>query len=240
MKTLLKISLLIISLSVTSCQVNFGQNKISGNRNVIEKTRTLSEPFTKIKASNGLDVFISEGKSNKIIVEADENLHDIIKTEVEDGTLRIYADKNIWRAKARKIYVTTSQLNAVSASSGSDVITEDEFTSKDFVAKVSSGADLTVRINALNVTGSSSSGSDLVLIGKAKNADLSSSSGSDIDAEKLITQHATASASSGSDINLYASKSLTAKVSSGADIDFEGNPETVNKKASSGGSVSKK
>lgn len=239
MKNLLKISTLVFAIALTSCQINFGQNKISGNRNVIEKTRKVSEKFNKVRASNGLDVFISEGKLHKIIVEADENLHETIKTEVKDGVLKIYSEENIWRAKARKIYVTTPELNSVVATSGSDVVTEDEFTTQSFVAKASSGADLLVRINAQNVSGKSSSGSDLKIIGKTKNADLSSSSGSDLDADELIAQNVIAKASSGSDIELYATKNLTARASSGGDIDYKGNPK-VDKKESSGGDISKK
>lgn len=240
MKNLFKINVLIILLSITSCQINFGQNKVKGNRNVIEKNRNIASNFSKIKVSNGLDVFISEGNTTKIVVEADENLHEIIKTEIEDGTLKIYSEKNIWRAKARKVYVTTSTLNTVSASSGSDVIVEDFFTSENFKASVSSGADLTVRINAKTISGSSSSGADLKLIGKAENAKLSSSSGSDLDASDLVAKNVTANASSGSDIEANATESVTANASSGGDIDFEGNPKEINKKASSGGSVDKK
>lgn len=240
MKTIIKLTLFFSVVAFSSCAIDTS-NKIKGSGNVIEKVRYNTNNFSKIKASNGLDVFIAEGNSTKIIVEADENLHDIIKTEIENGTLKIYSEKNIWRAKARKIYVTTPSLSAISASSGSDVITEDFFTSKHFEARTSSGADLTVRIKAKTLIGSSSSGSDLTLIGTAESAELSSSSGSDLDASDLIAKNVIANASSGSDLDANATEKITAKASSGGDIDFEGNPETiVTKKSSSGGSISKK
>lgn len=240
MKNFVKTALILgLIVTFTSCAFD-NVNKIQGNQNVIEKSRKITGNFTKIKASNGLDVFISEDKNAKIIVEADENLHEVIKTEIENETLKIYTEKGIWRAKSKKIYVSLPVLEAVSASSGSDVITEDFFTSENFDAKVSSGADLLVRIKAKSISASSSSGADLELIGKAENAELSSSSGSDLDAFELIAKNVIAKASSGSNLDAYATKSITAKSSSGSDIDFKGNPEIVDKKSSSGGSVSKK
>lgn len=240
MKTVTKTIILLLTLFVfSSCAIDT-INKIKGNQNVQQKQRKFTEDFTKIKASNGLDVFIFQGKNKKISIEADENLHDIIKTEVENNVLKIYTEKNIWRAKAKKVYVTLPSLNSITASSGSDVVLEDFFTSQNFTANTSSGADLIVRIKAENITASSSSGSDLKLIGKAENATLSSSSGSNLNAYELTAKNVTAKASSGSNIDANAIKSITAKASSGGDIDFKGNPEKVVKKASSGGSVSKK
>ena len=68
-----------ISTILASCNVDMF-NRIEGNRNVISKKRKVNDNFTKIKASTGLDVYITQGNKLSITVEADENLHEIIKT----------------------------------------------------------------------------------------------------------------------------------------------------------------
>lgn len=240
MKTFIKTIALFLSFLVfTSCAIDT-INRVKGNRNVKQENREITNNFSKIKVSNGLDVFIYQGENPKLTVEADENLQDIIKTEIKNGVLKVFTEKNIWKEKAKKVHITVNKLDAVVASSGSDVSMEDFFTSKNFDVKSSSGADITVRIKSKNFTGSSSSGADLVCIGKSENAILSSSSGSDLDAFKLQVKNVTAKASSGSNIDTYATESITANASSGGDIDFKGNPKKVIKKSSSGGSVSKK
>lgn len=240
MKTLMKITITFISVFLLSSCSTKMLNRIKGNRNVIEKTRKITQPFSAIKVSSGLDVFISEDTSSKVIVEADENLHNIIKTEVKNNILKIYTEKVIWKSKAKKIYVSASSLQSITASSGSDVITEDFFTTKNFEATASSGADLIVRIKTLHITGSSSSGSNLKLIGTAENAILSASSGSDLEAFGLETKNVTAKASSGGNVETTATKSIEAKASSGGDVEFKGNPKKIIKKNSSGGKVYKK
>lgn len=237
--TIKKLSvLLFLSVFISSCGVDMF-NRIDGNRNVITQKRKVHEDFTKVKVSTGLDLYIRQGDKVSLTVEADENLHDIIVTEVDNGRLKIYSEKNIWRAKARKIYLTVTNIEELKATSGSDAYSENTLKVKDFELSVSSGADANITVDADNITTSASSGADLRVSGKANTHYSSASSGSSISAYGLKSKDVTAKVSSGADINVYASESINARASSGGDIDYRGNPENVNKKTSSGGSVSK-
>lgn len=232
-------SILFLATFLSSCNVNMF-NRINGNRNVVTETRTVKDDFTKIKVSTGLDLYLTQGSSEEIIVEADENLQDIIITEVNKGILSIYADQNIWRAKSRKIYVTVKSLEALTATSGSDVYAEETLNVNDIKISATSGADIRISLNADTVETSSTSGSDIAISGVANNHISKATSGASIDAYQLESKNVTVKVSSGADINIYASESINAKASSGGDIDFKGSPKQINKKSSSGGSVSAK
>lgn len=230
-------ALLFIATVSTSCMID-GINSVSGNRNVTTESRKINDDFTKIDVGQGIDVYITQGKNTKLVLEADENLHKLIKTEVKNGVLKIYSKKNIWRAKAKKVYITASTINAIDVSSGADVTTENTINTDTFEIHTSSGADARINVNADTVNSSASSGSDLVIKGTANYHSTKATSGSSIKAYELESKNVTAKVSSGADIDVYASESLTAKASSGGDIDFRGNPKKVDKKKSSGGSVS--
>jgi len=233
------LALLFVSVLMSSCNVNMF-NRVNGNRNVVTADRSTSQKFTKIKVSTGLDLYLSQGTKNKVTLEADENLHDIIITEVNDGVLKIYSEKNIWQAKARKVYVTVKNLEGLTATSGSDVYTEDVLKVETIKISATSGADIRIALDADTVETSATSGSDIRISGTANNHTSRANSGASIEAYKLISKNATVNVSSGADINIYASESINAKASSGGDIDFKGNPREINKKSSSGGSVSAK
>ena len=233
------LALLFVSVLMSSCNVNMF-NRVNGNRNVVTADRSTSQKFTKIKVSTGLDLYLSQGTKNKVTLEADENLHDIIITEVNDGVLKIYSEKNIWQAKARKVYVTVKNLEGLTATSGSDVYTEDVLKVETIKVSATSGADIRIALDADTVETSATSGSDIRISGTANNHKSRANSGASIEAYKLISKNATVNVSSGADINIYASESINAKASSGGDIDFKGNPREINKKSSSGGSVSAK
>lgn len=241
MKTTTKklLSILFLATLLSSCNVNMF-NRINGNRNVITENRKANEDFTKIKVSTGLDLYITQGATTEIIVEADENLQDIIITEINNGVLKIYSEKNIWRAKARKVYVTLETLEGLSATSGSDIYSQKTLQVNDLAVSATSGANIRIDLDANSVTSSATSGADIEITGIANNHTSSATSGASIDAYNLRSKNVTVKVSSGADINIYASESIAAKATSGGDIDFKGSPKSVTKKSSSGGSISAK
>jgi hypothetical protein len=232
------LAILFIATIFTSCGSDIF-NGVVGNRNIVTTERTPQADFSGIKVSTGIDLFIRQGSTNAITVEADENLHDLIITEVKEGVLNIYTAKNIWKSKARKVYVTIEKLTLLKASSGSNVKSESKIDTNEIYIDASSGASIDIEIVAKNVITETSSGSDVKIKGTTINHTARASSGSSINAYELKSTNANASASSGASIHIYASKNMDAKASSGAGIDFKGNPVSINKEASSGGSVSK-
>ena len=114
------ILLLIIASIFSSCGADLF-NRIEGNRNVITEKRKISDSFNGVKVSSGIDLYMKQGNQTELSVEADENLHDYIITEVNGDQLHIYVDGNIWRAKAKKVYLTLIELKELKASSGCSV-----------------------------------------------------------------------------------------------------------------------
>lgn len=239
MKTIITKTFLFISTAVllSSCGVDMF-NRVEGNRNVTTATRKVNDDITRVKVSNGLDLYITQGNTTELIIEADENLHDFIKTEVNNGNLKIYSEKNIWKAKAKKIYLTLPTLEYLKATSGSEVVSKGTLTVTNFEIETSSGADANLSIAATSVVSRASSGSFLKIKGTTKNHSAKASSGASIRAFSLESETVSARVSSGADIDVFASEYLEARASSGGDIDYRGNPKRIDKKASSGGSIS--
>lgn len=233
------LTLLIITTVFSSCGVEMF-NGISGNRNVVTKNRTTSAQFTKINISTGLDLQIYQGEETKITLEADENLHEIIFTEVENGVLKIYSEKNIWKAKSKKIIVTVKNLEELNATSGAYVTSETPFKADTLRLIATSGADINFKVEANSITTAATSGADIEISGKTNYHNSSATSGADINAKLLESKEVTASVTSGAAIDIFASESLSASATSGGDIDYFGNPEKTTKSSNSGGSISKK
>lgn len=240
MKTLITktFALLFIATVASSCMID-GFNTVTGNRNVVTEERSIDENFDRVKVGQGIELYITQDSKTSLVVKADENLHKLIRTEVENGVLKISSKRNIRRAKSKRIYLSAPVINGIKATSGSDVFTENVITADTFDASTSSGADARIHVNAETVNTSSSSGADLRIKGKSQYHNASASSGSSIKAFSLVSKTVTAKVSSGADIDIHATESLTAKASSGGDIDFRGNPKRVDKRKSSGGSISK-
>ncbi|WP_299226225.1 head GIN domain-containing protein [uncultured Psychroserpens sp.] len=239
MTTLVKI-IVTTFLSVLLFSCNFDMNfGVKGDGNVITTERTLNEEFTAIEVSRGLDVYLAQGESNRIDVQADENLHNIIMTEIENGVLKIYADKNISYAASKKVMVNFKSINRLSSSSGSDVVSTTSIKSDQLDISTSSGSDVQVEVDVENLSCESSSGSDIKISGSANTFRADASSGSDIKAANLKAVSTRAEASSGADITVNTSKELIANASSGGDIKYYGDPEKVQKSDGASGSIRK-
>lgn len=232
-KYLEKLTLLLV-LAVFSTSA-MAEKTNSQNRNV--------SPFSKIKVSSGIDLYLTQGAGEAVKVVADEDLIDRIITEVEGETLHIYIkNKTNWNwgwKQERKVYVTFDNLTELNASAGSDVEAEGPVKVKEINISASSGSDVNFdHLTAEKVGLDASSGADINIAGETIYLNAESSSGSDIDCKELISENCRASASSGSDITLYVTKSLSADASSGGDIRYKGNPHERNTDESSGGDVS--
>lgn len=221
---------------------NFSMNLgpgLDGNRNVVISDRNISENFDNIKVSEGLDLYITQGNTVSLSVEADENLQDIIVTEVENNTLKIHTTENIRNSASKKIMLSIKDVKSIKASSGSDVYSTNTIKVNELDLTTSSGADMELDVETKNLKCAASSGSDMKLRGKTVYFKGEASSGSDIKASSLKAETADVKASSGADISIDTSKEITAKASSGGDIKYSGNPEKVNSSDSSSGTVKK-
>ena len=236
MKTIIKLSAIFLLIMTTSC---FFEG-VKGNRNVVTEQRNISSDFTAIDANQGIKVYITMGNTPLLTVEADENLHDIIITEVKDGTLHIYTDKNIWSSKSRKVYVQASSINDISVSSGAEVISENTLKTEELKVKASSGSAVKLSLNVDQLTCNTSSGADAKLSGKANTFTAKSSSGSDIKAQELESETCTVKVTSGADVYVNVTGTLNAKATSGGDIRYIGNPKKVQQNESSSGSIHNK
>lgn len=239
MKIVNYIALLLIVITTSSCDYKFTITGIDGNGNVTKDDRIFSEKIDVVKASNGLDVVVVNSTVQVVSVEADENLQDIIETELKNGVLYVRTTKNIRKAKSKKVTIAYIELDGIHASSGTNVKSLSGVVSNNLDLKASSGAQMELTVLAKELSAQASSGGKITLKGQARNFGSKASSGSVIDARELIAIHCTSRASSGGSISLNIERSLDAKASSGGEIKYQGEPELITENTSSSGSVRK-
>ncbi|MDN3724108.1 head GIN domain-containing protein [Aequorivita sp. SDUM287046] len=238
MKT--KIYLLAASAAIvlSACHLNIKTGE-KGNGKVVTQEREVTADFNEVRGSAGLDVYLTQGNENKIVVEADENLLQFIETDIENGKLHVTTSENIGKSKSKKVYVTFKELEAVEASSGADVTGNSVIKSQKLMLKSSSGGELEVEIFAQEVSARTSSGAELQVSGKATSLHADASSGSELDAKELLVLNCNAEASSGAQVTVNVQEKLETNASSGGEINYYGNPISVNSNKSHSGSVKK-
>lgn len=195
--------------------------RIEGDGNVTKKSRKVDN-FSAVSVSSGIDLYLTQGNTVSLEVEADQNLHEYIITEVEDGVLKIYVDGSIRSAKEMKVYLTFREIDTLSASGGSDVGASGTISLDKLTIECSGGSDLKMDLKVDELKLSTSGGSDASLSGEVKVLTARSSGGSDLDAIELKVAECTLESSGGSDARVYVTDKLKVQASGGSDVYYKG------------------
>jgi len=212
---------------------------VKGNGNVTEEVRKVAE-FDQIHVSRGMNVYVTQGSPAKVVVIADNNLHEVIETKVEGGVLKVYVNENVRWAKEKKVMVTVEKLSGLETSSGSNVWSQNQITSENLEMKATSGANITLDVNAKYLKAGCSSGANIKISGLAKEADLETSSGANLKGEELKAENCKMRASSGGNVSSTVNGRLEAHASSGGNVVYYGEPTETDVNTSSGGNIHKK
>jgi hypothetical protein len=110
MKKHTAILLLLLSTAIISAQK---KETIKGSKKVTIEQREI-ENFHSLQVDDNIEVYIERGETAELKIEADDNLHDIIKIDLQDNALRIYTTKEAIRYRKLMVKITYSKdLNLV-------------------------------------------------------------------------------------------------------------------------------
>jgi hypothetical protein len=239
MKSLRFLTIAIAILVISACTQAQYRKTVYGNNKVVTEERNAGH-FTGIRVSSGIDVYLKQGDNEAISVEADENLHEYILTEVRDGVLNVYTEANICDVGRKRVYVTIKDINSVSTTSAGDVIGETPVKSDRLELSASSAGDIKLEVYSKEIKVDISSSGDMTLTGEADMLEADLSSAGDLNAYDLKVREADISASSAGDADINVLEKLTARAKSAGDINYMGNPKYIDAHSSSAGEVHKR
>lgn len=199
--------------------------------------------FHAIESSGSFDVYITQGNTEAVKVDAPEDVIGKILTEVKDGTLRIYTKekfswKNIFNNKKVSIYVTVKSVDAISLSGSGNVNFKDGLTARgDMHLHISGSGNVQGKLTAKSLDASVSGSGNLRLSGSAENQNASVSGSGNYSARDFTSANVNVSVSGSGNAAVYASESINARVSGSGGVHYGGNPKNVSKSKSGSGSI---
>jgi hypothetical protein len=207
------------AFSVSFGKFSFFKQRIAGSG--VAKTETrIVEGFQNIDTSGAMIVEVKTSKEFFVEVEADDNLLEYVKTEIDGDTLKIYSKG--WLSPKSKMIVRVSmpEIDEAEASGASNISI--------------SG----IQNDRLSV--SASGASKITLSGEVQSLIIDLSGASKLDANELQSKNVEVDASGASSASINASETLNADASGASRISYSGDATEVNKRTSGASSVSKK
>ena len=169
-----KLPLLLLIIFI-SCKA---QDKVKGSRNVKTEQYDLNS-FHSIQAKGEFKIGILKGSKPMIEIEADDNLHDLIQTDVIDGVLFIKPIKEISRSKRQELRITFSDtLKSILIAGEVELSSLQDLYLNDFDLKTRKDAKafLTLTASSFNLIQSDNAKSELNVTATEVNWQLNQSS----------------------------------------------------------------
>lgn len=223
---------IVIAITLNSCM-----NTIDGNGNVVNEKRTVSS-FSKIDISGGFEVLLNQGNSEKVELEVDENLIELIETKVKGNTLYISSEEPIGNAESLKIYITVVDVEDIDASGAIELKNKGTYKSDNLEIDISGAADIDLNLEVENLVMDMSGASETTLTGAADNLEIEISGAGDLDAKKMKTKTTEIDISGAGSAIVNVKKKLKVEVSGAGSVQYKGNPK-VDESISGAGSVTK-
>jgi len=131
------------------------------------EVRTVSN-FHGIEVSSAINLYLSQGDQETVVVSAnDVKWREYIRTEVENGILKIWLDNRKWSRGNVKIkaYVSFTTLDKLGASGASDVFVDGVITGEDLFIDINGASDFKGAVNVKNLRLEQSGASDAHITG---------------------------------------------------------------------------
>ncbi len=226
-------SLLIISLLLVGCQIDLPNRTttINGSGKVITENRTVSN-FKNITFSGLGEMLITQGETESLTIEAEDNIVAIIKTEVKDGTLTIGFTQNNTNLRPTQPIKYTLAVKALDnlRLSGAGNINMPALKTDKFALRISGAGNIKIdKLEATDLTMILSGAGNASVSGQVTSQTIELTGFGNYGARELSSQTANVLVSGAGNATVWAQKSLDAKISGFGSVNYYGSPEVTRK-----------
>lgn len=203
--------------------------------------------FNAVDVSGSFDVYINQGATESVKVEAPAEVMDHVITEVEGGVLKIHDKRGSgwnwgsWLSGSHHkvaVYVTIKDVRAIGVTGSGDAFFKEGIRANNLDIQVSGSGDVSGRVDVKTLNCSISGSGDMELSGRAESQSIDVSGSGDYNARKLATVNTSVNVSGSGDASINASSNINASVSGSGDVNYTGGAQHIMKSKSGSGDIS--
>ncbi|MDZ4708639.1 MAG: head GIN domain-containing protein [Saprospiraceae bacterium] len=223
----MKNKILLLILAVSSLHLVSGQSKekVKGTGPTIIRTVDLAS-FDQIESNIAADVEITQGATQKVVMEGQENILNLIQTEIKDKKWRIKMPKNIWADYDDvKIKITMPSLISIGLAGSGSIITTNTFKTDDFQVGLSGSGSMKLMVEADNIDCGLSGSGTINLKGKTKELSIGTSGSGDVKALDCLAETVKVGISGSGNCEVSAGQMLDAGIAGSGNVKYRGRPK---------------
>jgi len=215
-----------------------GSKKVRGRGPVVSRTMDLDDVDAVVHEISGT-LIIEQGRDEKLVVEAEQNLHEYLDIRQRGGTLRIGSRRRVDLRPTEPVRfrLTVRNLEEI-ALNGSGDVEADGLDVPELELDLRGSGDVTLADLAAGTLDVSISGSgDVEVDGRVDAQRIRISGSGDYDAVGLRSEAASAAVSGSGSIAIWVRETLEAAISGSGDIRYRGEPRLRRRSVSGSGDI---
>lgn len=224
----------VIIFLLDSCISNCDE----GSGIVKESERDISN-VTEIELSGTAQVFLTQGDTEQLVVETDDNLISQIITKQDGNNLQIF-EKNCVHASVLNVYITVIDLDKIKVSGAGELICNTKFETSELILNVDGAGDINMILEVENLTTEISGSGDIILSGIVQNNNVFIDGAGRLSAFNLISSSTEAKVEGSGDCEILVNNSLEAIISGSGDLKYKGNPQKISTEVKGAGELIRK
>ena len=206
-----------INIDYPDYDPNFPDNNcLQGLGMTISETRVLND-FHSILNTAFADILITQGPKEDVIIEAQPNILQELKTEVINGVLTLKLNRCVNIVKAVKVHITIPEIRSLTMTGVGETIAQNEFDT----------SELDIILTGVG---------DFHLQGKTSTLDITLTGVGEIRAFELISNTCDVNITGTGDVELFVNDELNVTIEGTGDVYYKGNP-TINSTIAGTGSI---
>lgn len=212
----------MICLAVFSCTSSV---QLSGQTAKI--TRNVPA-FKSVSLSISADVLISQGSQQKVEIEADKNVIDIIETDVRGDDLVIKTEDFFWHNIGKvMIYITVPELDGLQVSGSGDIVAQTPIVTEEIQLNISGSGSIQIEeLESQDVNATITGSGDIRLAGNITASNLKTviTGSGDFRAENFAVRNAKVNITGSGTARIYVTNELETNITGSGDVHYLGNP----------------
>ncbi|MEO1052632.1 MAG: head GIN domain-containing protein [Bacteroidota bacterium] len=202
------------------------------------ETRSFSiEEFTSFNMGISGNVFVTQGETQSVTIQGQENVLNQINTNVSGGTWNINLGKCFRRYEPLEIFITVNSLNGIALSGSGNIIGQTPFDAANMQITLSGSGNITFTIDNSDQINTVLSGSGgIVLSGDVDNHIINVAGSGNVQSFNLESQTSSVNISGSGSADVNVVNALVATIVGSGNIRYRGNP-TIERNISGSGNV---
>ena len=217
----------IFTFGLTSCFFDDDDggifNCVDGEGPVVTQEIELP-PISGVKLKGSMDVFITQGGEQQILVEAQENIINEIDMDVDNGVWELDFEDCVRNFTDVKVFITMPEVEILRITGSGDITGENVFAGSTLILRVTGSGDMDLAAEYDNIDTEITGSGTVALEGICEHFDTEIRGSGDYNAFDMLSVTGDISITGSGDARVNVSEFLEVKISGSGDVMFKGDP----------------